>query len=199
MMLGAALVFGGVMAMNMFSEPLKNGAVDQITSFDVDKKQPPPKPKRKRTERPKPQAKSLARNLAPTPNVASSLSGASFGLPAFEASLDMDNASSVLGENNKNLVMTEDSVDKPAQPVRRVPPEYPSTARKKGIEGHVTLSLLVDEAGSVHDVRLVSAEPPGIFDESAKFAMSQWRFRPAEYQGAPVSFRLKQTIRFQLQ
>lgn len=95
--------------------------------------------------------------------------------------------------------MTEDSVDKPAEPVRRVQASYPDAARKRGIEGYVTLNLLVTPEGAVQGVRVVAADPPGIFEESAKQAIEQWQFRPAEYHGAPVSYRCKQTIRFKVQ
>jgi protein TonB len=199
MIVGCALVFGGVLAMNLYSEPPARTELDRTAAFEVDKKPPPPPQQERKTQQKKQQQRNLARSAAPTPEISSQLSGVSFGLPQFDTDLSSSATDSVLGDSAKKLVMTEDSVDKPAEPVKRVPPDYPPAARKRGLQGYVTLNVLVKADGSVEGIRVVNADPPGIFDDAAKQAIAQWVFRPAEYQGAPVSYRCKQTIKFQLQ
>lgn len=84
-------------------------------------------------------------------------------------------------------------------PVVRIPPTYPIEARRKKIEGWVRVELTVLEDGSVADVRVREAKPPGIFEDAAKAAVSRWKFRPAAQDGKPVRRRAAQTLRFQLQ
>lgn len=199
MVLGSGLVFGGVLAMNMFSEPPKKDELDKVTAFEVEKKPPPPKPKEQKQNTQKRQSRSVSRSAAPAPNIGSQISGVSFGLPSFEADLSSMASDSVLGAATKDMVMTEDAVDSPAQPLSRVPPEYPSKARQKGIEGYVTFNVLVSSAGSIEKLQVLNAEPAGVFEDYAKAALAKWEFRPGQYQGSPVSMWVKQTIRYKLQ
>ncbi len=196
---GSGLVFFGVLAMNMFSEPPKKEDIDSATSFEVEKKPPPPKPKEQKQQQQKRQSRTVARSLAPVPNLGSQIGGVSFGLPAFEANFSSMAGESLLGNTAKDMVMTEDAVDAPAQPLSRVPPEYPSKARQKGVEGFVTLNVLVNAEGSIQQMRVLNADPQGVFEDSAKAALARWEFRPGQYQASPVAMWVKQTIRYRLQ
>jgi protein TonB len=199
MVVGSGLVFGLVLAMNSFSEPPEKAKAEAVTAFQVEKEKPQPKnrpdqrPKRER----KPTRSDTAR--APMPQLSAQISGVSFGLPAFEGDFSRLAGDSLLGDAAKELVMTEDAVDQPAQPVQRVPAQYPSSARQKGIEGHVALNILVAADGSVKRVQVLGAEPPGVFDDAARSAVQQWEFKPGVYQGSPTTMWLKQVVRFKLQ
>ncbi|MCG5053590.1 MAG: TonB family protein [Myxococcales bacterium] len=199
MVVGSGLVFGGVLAMNLYSEPPKRDSSEQVTAFSVDKKPPPPKSREPKPSQQRRQARSASHAAAPVPNIGTQIAGVSFGLPTFEADLSTIASESMLGSATKDMVMTEDSVDSPAQPVARVPPEYPSKARQKGIEGYVTLNVLVSAEGSIQQMRILNADPAGIFEDSAKAALARWEFRPGQYQASPVSMWVKQTIRYKLQ
>ena len=94
--------------------------------------------------------------------------------------------------------MTEDSVDSAPVLTTRTRAPYPSRARSKGIEGYVTISMLVGADGRVSDVRVLEAQPMGVFDEAALGTVKGWQFSPATYEGRPVSIRVTQTVRFEL-
>ena len=96
------------------------------------------------------------------------------------------------------VVMTSETVDVPPRPIQRTAPKYPRKARKKGMEGYVVLSILVDEAGGIQDVMIVDSQPVKEFEQAALEAVRTWVFRPGEYKGAAVPVRVTQTLRFEL-
>jgi protein TonB len=197
---GSALVFGGVLAMNLFSEPPTRGETERAVGFEVEKKPPPPQQRRDRPQKATRTLKSsTARAAAPVPVIASQIAGMNFGLPQFSMDLTAAAAHSVLGDTAKSLVMTEESVDKRPEPIRKGTAVYPMAARKKGVEGSVTVTFLVNPDGRVSGIRVLNAEPPGVFEDAAKEALAQSEYRPAEYQGNPVTMRVKQTVVFKLQ
>jgi len=67
--------------------------------------------------------------------------------------------------------------------------EYPSEAKRLGIEGDVILRVELDEAGRVHGTRVLSGLGHGL-DEAAVFALThKCRFTPAiDKSGSPVAF-----------
>ncbi|MBB5208950.1 M56 family metallopeptidase [Chiayiivirga flava] len=62
--------------------------------------------------------------------------------------------------------------------LQQVAPEYPSNARLAAVEGFVVLRYRVDGTGRARDVRLIDAEPSGVFEKAARRALAQWRFEP---------------------
>ncbi len=90
-------------------------------------------------------------------------------------------------------------VDQRPRPVKKINPVYPFKARRQNIEGTVMLECLVDSKGKIKEIRVISAEPEGIFEASAKEALEHWRFRPGKIKGRPVSTRIRLPFRFQLQ
>lgn len=70
------------------------------------------------------------------------------------------------------------SVIEQPRSVLQVPPEYPAAARLGAVEGYVVLRYRVDASGRARDVRLVDAQPSGMFDKAARRALAQWRFEP---------------------
>jgi TonB family protein len=62
---------------------------------------------------------------------------------------------------------------------------YPPNARDAGLEGYVVVRYDIDTEGRVRNARVVAADPPEVFDESAVQAVSRWRFRPPERDGQP--------------
>ncbi|MFH1267614.1 MAG: energy transducer TonB [Planctomycetota bacterium] len=72
-------------------------------------------------------------------------------------------------------------------PESRVDPVYPERARVYRTDGRVTLQLLVRADGSVGEAKIVAERPEGLgFGPSCLEAARQWRFRPAERDGAPL-------------
>ena len=67
----------------------------------------------------------------------------------------------------------------PEQPTSQATPLYPKIALEAEREGHVRLSITILEDGSVTDVEVVSAKPPGLFEQSAIDAVRRWRYKPS--------------------
>jgi TonB family protein len=75
-------------------------------------------------------------------------------------------------------------------PESKVEPLYPPEALEKGLDGSVTLSLIILEDGGVGEVILLAAEPEGLgFEEAAMLAVRRWRYEPSIYEGRPVEVR----------
>jgi protein TonB len=69
----------------------------------------------------------------------------------------------------------------------RVEPEYPPRARERGIEGSVSLEVVIRKDGTVGEVSVLRHRPEGWdFEEAAVSAVQQWRFEPALHDGEPV-------------
>ena len=55
-------------------------------------------------------------------------------------------------------------------------PVYPSLAKQAHIQGTVRLAVLIDETGTVDQLRLISGHP--FLVKAAFDAVKQWRYRP---------------------
>lgn len=65
--------------------------------------------------------------------------------------------------------------------------EYPSDARRRGIEGRAIVQLVVDTGGNPKDIRIKSASPQGYFEEAAMAAARKMRFIPGKIKGKTVN------------
>lgn len=90
-------------------------------------------------------------------------------------------------------------LDGPLTTLTRIPPVYPVQARRRGIEGWVKVSFVVDEAGRVGDITILDADPKGLFDRSVQRCVSGWRFKPGTVEGMPVKAQVETVIRFELE
>lgn len=77
-----------------------------------------------------------------------------------------------------------------------VAPEYPDVARLAGIEGDVTLRILIGEDGTIRDVAPVSGPP--VLARAAVRAVEQWRYAPVLVDGRPVGVVSTVTLAFRL-
>jgi len=83
----------------------------------------------------------------------------------------------------------------PPVPVRTTAPDYPESMRVARLSGLVLVNCLIDEKGSVQDMRVEKASNDQ-FVKPAMQALSKWRFKPAQRDGAKVSTRVSIPIRF---
>ena len=61
--------------------------------------------------------------------------------------------------------------------VKKVPPEFPAEAARKGIaSGTVKAQLKIDADGKVTEVTILEAEPKRVFDRAVTEALMEWRF-----------------------
>lgn len=78
----------------------------------------------------------------------------------------------------------------------RVEPTYPAAAREVHRAGDVILELLVEEDGSVVNVRVVSGDP--LLSPAALDAVRQWHYEPYRQGQQPTQFQTNVTLRFSL-
>jgi TonB family protein len=82
--------------------------------------------------------------------------------------------------------------------LKSVQPAYPNKAQASKTEGWVDVEFTVAETGHVKDIVVSAASNPGVFDESAVKAVSQWRYQPVVRGATPVPVRTQLRIRFNL-
>ena len=82
--------------------------------------------------------------------------------------------------------------------LKSVQPLYPNKAAMSRTEGWVELDFTVTVTGQVQDVVVRAASIPGVFDEAAVKAVSQWRYKPFVRDRKPVPVRTEIRIRFAL-
>jgi TonB family protein len=83
--------------------------------------------------------------------------------------------------------------------VREVKPDYTSEAKQQGIQGVVQLSVVVNDDGTVGEVKVTKSldEKYGL-DEQAVIAMRKWLFKPGTKDGKPVAVRVDVEMSFKL-
>ena len=191
---GSLLVLALVVLMNNpFTQRDKASAMVGTSIAVVKKEKPKAKDVVRKREPPKRQTRA-----APTPllGLDSSLSGLDFGLPAFDSS-ELDLGAGLLGDSG-DVVMTDDSVDQAPRPILQTPMTYPNRAKAQGITGYVLLSVLISPTGQVEKVKVLEAQPAGVFDDVAIAGVQGWKFEPATYKGEHVRVWARQRVRFDL-
>ena len=107
-------------------------------------------------------------------------------------------ASGLVGSASRQPVAPSSGSDvKPATLISSVPPVYPQMAKTQRVTGAVTIDALIDASGHVASMAIVSG--PALLQESAKDALSHWKYEPAQLHGKPVPMHMKVTIQFKLQ
>lgn len=196
MVAGTAAVFGVLVLVNDPPQGPERDA-EQKTTFTVEQPVQQPKPVPKKVVRTKsPQPTSPGPAPPPLASLDSAIGSVDIPLPGFDLS-SLNRLDGSLGAD-QNLVMTDETADQPPQAVSQATMEYPADAKVDGVEGYVTLSVLIAESGQIQDVRVLESEPSGVFEDVAIDGIRQWRFAPATYQGKPVTVWARQTIRFDL-
>lgn len=97
---------------------------------------------------------------------------------------------------------SEGPATRPDQPsiAKSVAPEYPASARLRGIEGRVTIDCIVDAQGKVLAVGSVDKEHPELVS-AALAAVQQWEFTPPTGRDetpflvrVPINFELEPNV-----
>ncbi len=149
-----------------------------------------------------PQAQPPSQTAAPaSPGAASSAqanarrpdAGATFSGRTLE-----DSTNSTLNARRAAASLTPPHVTQEAQLTKRVAPEYPESAFRKGIEGSVEVSFTITNQGAVTNVSVVSADPPEVFDRAAIEAVRRWRYEPKFVDGQPVESPSQVHLQFKL-
>ncbi len=85
----------------------------------------------------------------------------------------------------------------PPQLTEVASPDYTAEARRKKIEGSVTMTIVVSKRGDVTDARVVQGLGYGL-DENALLAVKEWKYKPAERNGEPVAVKMEVSVNFYL-
>ncbi|MCM8820164.1 MAG: energy transducer TonB [Candidatus Omnitrophica bacterium] len=79
-----------------------------------------------------------------------------------------------------------------------IKPEYPLQARQNGIEGVVTLELVISEEGEVLKITPIN-KPIGYgLEQSAITAFKKKKYQPAIYEGRPITVKVIVPVQFKL-
>jgi protein TonB len=82
--------------------------------------------------------------------------------------------------------------------LRMVKPKYPPHEQAAGIEGNVTVELLVDEEGKVAQASVLGRVGPRSFEDAALDAVRLFEFQPPVEDGQPTSMWIKFVIKFRM-
>jgi periplasmic protein TonB len=82
------------------------------------------------------------------------------------------------------------------QLVHQEKPVYPEEARRKGIEGTVTLTAVITRTGEIGDVTVFKGDP--LLVPAAIRAARKWRFTPCSIESEAVEVKVTLDISFRL-
>jgi len=74
-------------------------------------------------------------------------------------------------------------------------PAYPAGVT---VTGNVEIELLVGADGKVKDVKVIKAEPAGVFEQSTIDAAMKWKVSPPMKNGVPVEGRFRTTVEYRM-
>lgn len=80
----------------------------------------------------------------------------------------------------------------------RTEPEFPEAAARRFLSGRVVVRLFIGDDGRVEKVDVVTAEPPGYFEEAAVSAFLSSRFSPGLKNGRPVNVQMTLEVIFDI-
>jgi protein TonB len=85
----------------------------------------------------------------------------------------------------------------PVEIISKPTPVYTEEARRLGIQGEVTLSVVFQASGTIRVMSVVKSLGHGL-DQAAQQAAMQIRFKPARRSGQPEDFPATLRIQFRL-
>jgi periplasmic protein TonB len=81
--------------------------------------------------------------------------------------------------------------------VREYKPDYPDSAKTRGVRGNVELEVVVKKDGTVGAVKVKKSLDPDLDEEAVK-AMKKWEFKPGTKEGKPVDVMVDVEMTFNL-
>jgi protein TonB len=139
-------------------------------------------PDRKKPEQPPPPPQmNFSQNLNPD-------EGIGVIVPDVDVGLELASADLSSGGSDRDVV-----------PLVRVEPQYPMSAKQRGVEGWVELRFTITKAGTVANIVVTASNPGTIFNKSAVNAVSKWKYNPKVKNGTAVDRPgVRQRIKFEL-
>ncbi|GDX35842.1 hypothetical protein LBMAG18_03530 [Alphaproteobacteria bacterium] len=97
---------------------------------------------------------------------------------------------------NQNSFTTNAIFD--AEELNNPSPIYPELARSRGIEGKVTLKVIVNEKGLVDDIAIFNSSGSSMLDLSALETVKNWHFIPAKSNNKSIRSQIMVPIVFKI-
>ncbi|XPF93415.1 M56 family metallopeptidase [Colwellia sp. RE-S-Sl-9] len=98
-----------------------------------------------------------------------------------------------------NLYTKSTKLSSEAELIYSVPPKYPYTAKRKGIELEVKVDFTIDKKGNVTDIIFPSVKHKiNYFKTSVRSAIEKWRFKPAQNNGEAINSKMSKIFSFSL-
>ncbi len=123
----------------------------------------------------------------------------------FSQNLNADDAIGVIGlavDTEFELLAADlgtGGSDRDVVPLVRVEPQYPMSAKQRGVEGWVELRFTITAMGTVVDIVVTASVPGTIFNRAAVHAVSKWKYNPKVENGTAVDRPgVRQRIKFEL-
>ena len=76
--------------------------------------------------------------------------------------------------------------------------KYPEQAMKKGIQGRVTVSFIIEKDGSISNVSPIHSVHPLLDKEAVRVVKSMPKWSPGKHNGKPVRVRFNLPVMFKL-
>ena len=111
---------------------------------------------------------------------------------------DTNDAANFECTRDAEIVRTfHDSSVKAPRALHTPEPKYSRSAKNEGIQGTVTLSVVIGTDGKAHHVKVVKSLEPSL-DANAIEAVKTWKFAPATKDGQPVAVEMRLEVDFKL-
>ena len=118
---------------------------------------------------------------------------------SFNASPDHEETINVIPEATKTpSKMSYSSQNTEAKLISSTAPEYPSTAKRKGIELEVKIDFIIDKQGNVRDITFHPKSNANYFRSAVRTAVKQWKFEPAKHNGQSIESKMSKIFSFSL-
>lgn len=179
-------LFSGIMIKNVKLKP------EVPKPEEIEKKQPEPE---KKNEVVKPQNQKIYTNMKKF----------EFEIPSFDLNPNIQSTgfsvplNQLSSTHSAGSMVSLDELDKIPVPKFKKPPVYPYRAKRMGIEGEVSISFIVHENGMISDIKILKANPEGIFEQSVIDAVSSWKYLPGELMGENVKTLVTTNVVFKLE
>ncbi len=109
------------------------------------------------------------------------------------------NVSGSSGEGDTREYASGEKIDHPPKELTIRQPAYPAMALRRGLEGSVTLRVLIDERGRVEKVEVVRVKGHPSFRGAVLRVARKWRFTAPRHRGRPVRAWAIKTMHFRLE
>jgi protein TonB len=117
---------------------------------------------------------------------------------AATAAFDLDSFTAAIDASGELQIFDVIELDQTPRLVKRVLPEYPAELQARGVEGRVTLVIIIDPQGNVTVESVKDWRGDRGFIQPTRIALSRCRYSPPTKDGQPVRARFEVTIPFQL-